>query len=733
MHERDDIRKENPSDPRIKELNKEIDNTIREHKKNKWNEHLQNCQAGTKKLWSTIKNLGSQPVKSINQGIKFGDKVVHDPKKLADKFNAQYTPSSNQHQSKESRRTRRHLKKKPSDPEIKFTPEQTAEAIRKSKNSKALGPDGISPIMLKHLGKSGIRYLTNIINNSVNTAIIPNHWKTARIIPLLKPNKPTDEGKSFRPISLLSPAAKILEALLLPTVSEAANLASHQHGFRKCHSTTTCLQEISDHITKGLNQYKPVERTVLVAIDLSRAFDTVDHNILLKDIYELNLSDRIKRFLCSYLRGRQTYVEFRGSKSKLRKMRQGVPQGGVLSPLLFNIYMSKMPPPPGTVAVKSYADDTTVLNSGDFKTKTVQQTCKEINEYLETLYNWFKNRNLEISPNKSTATVFTTFNQEMKLELPIFIQGTQVPTVQKPKILGVYFDNLFKFGHHADQIKTKVHSRNNILKALCGTTWGKEKETILSTYKAISQSVLNYCSPIWGPNLCDSKWEELQRQQNAALRTATGCTNMTSIDHLHQECKMMPVKEHCDMLSRQFVLTTQLEENPNNINLNAPRPNRRMCKTLQTEHSHDIRNITQNGHTKDQHKSRLKQIHTSSVRNYLNTVSENRVLQNPAPEICPSEKTLPRETRSTLAQLRSGFSSHLNSYLCRIREDIQDICPDCGESGHTTAHLFNCSSKPTSLSPLSLWKQPKDAAQFLGLNIGPVESPTIGLPIDDHG
>ena len=168
---------------------------------------------------------------------------------------------------------------------------------------------------------------------------------------------------------------------------------------------TTALQEINNHIDQGLNQKRAVERTVSVAIDLSQAFDTVNHEILLEDINNLVLNDYIKRWLTAYIRGRQTFVEFRGRRSKFRKMRQGVPQGGVLSPVLFNLYMSKMPSPPGKIKLVSYADDSNVLNSG----RKLDPICQELNVYLATLDDWFRERNLFISPAKSTATVFTTW------------------------------------------------------------------------------------------------------------------------------------------------------------------------------------------------------------------------------------------------------------------------------------------------------------------------------------
>ena len=302
IEERDRIRRNNPSDPRLILLNNNINNKIRKHKLGKWKDHLNDCKPNSKELWSTIKNIDSQPKQPENQGIKFNDKVQVNPKKLADKFNQQFTPPLDKKPIQHSRNILRNLKKKTSDPEVNITEKQVQEAIDKSKNSKALGPDDISPIMLKHLGPKGIHFLTEIYNNCVNTSTIPSLWKTGRIIPLLKPGKPADEGTSFRPISLLSPPAKILEKVLLPEINKAVNLARHQHGFRKGHSTNTALHTINNHITKGLNKNKPVDRTVTVAIDLSRAFDTVDHDILHEDILGLHLNGHIKRFLCAYIR-----------------------------------------------------------------------------------------------------------------------------------------------------------------------------------------------------------------------------------------------------------------------------------------------------------------------------------------------------------------------------------------------------------------------------------------------
>ncbi|MCP3662454.1 MAG: hypothetical protein GY696_08175 [Gammaproteobacteria bacterium] len=110
------------------------------------------------------------------------------------------------------------------------------------------------------------------------------------------------------------------------------------------------------------------------------------------------------------------------------------------------------------------------------------------------------------------------------------------------------------------------------MKALTGSDWGKEKETIVNTYKAIGRSQSNYCCHIWTPALSNTSWNNIQTAQNAALRTAISCHRMTDIDHLHQETKVMKVKDHCEMLSKQFLLATQKCEHPNRVDLSLPPP-----------------------------------------------------------------------------------------------------------------------------------------------------------------
>ena len=142
-------------------------------------------------------------------------------------------------------------------------------AIKGSKSSKTVGPDGLAPIMLKNLETCALEFLSCVINISLASCVLPAKWKVGRVIPLLKHGKPADKAESYRPIALLSPVAKVLEKLILPHLVDHLPVAAHQHGFRKNHSTTTALSCITHEIAKGMNEPKPCSKTVLVALDLS--------------------------------------------------------------------------------------------------------------------------------------------------------------------------------------------------------------------------------------------------------------------------------------------------------------------------------------------------------------------------------------------------------------------------------------------------------------------------------
>ena len=714
MKQRDELRANDPHSAEIAALNRDIYTEISQHRKTKWREKISDISKGcSTKLFKLIKNLNGKGTSSQNQAIKFKGRYISSARDIANGFNKQFTSVVRHISSKQSRSVSKNIKKNDLDNPISFTYQDTDKAIKSCKASKAAGPDNISNLHLKHLGPNGISYLTKIFNLSVSTSIIPDIWKNSIIIPLLKPNKPSNISDSYRPVSLLCPAIKILERLLLPTLTDNLEVPVFQHGFRKNHSTVSALNEFNDQVATGFNEKasKRPDRTVLLQIDLSKAFDMVNHDKLLKDLDQTTLPSCLKRWFCCYLKGRQSVVNFRNERSKHRNNRSGVPQGAVTSPILFNFYLRHLPKPPKNIQVVQYADDISIYATG----KPYTGLAEAINKYIPEVLTFLEERELQVSPTKSTVTLFTPDTKEFK-EIPeIKMKDTVVPHEPTPRLLGVTFDTMYTFSHHVKNITDSAKTKINLMKSLAGSTWGQDVETLALTYKSICRSVLEYAAPIWSPIISDTSWLKLQTTQNQALRVVTGNLAMASEQHLHRESKIIPIKDHCRMITCQYLLTNHVQDHPGFRLTTKPLPPRSLKPTIQ-HYRKDIENLLPVN--KDDLKAKIKVIHTTGVQKALAQYPPNKVLNATPPEVNKEEANLPRFTRSRLSQLRSGYCRTLNSYMSRINSNIDDCCPLCNNSPHNTNHLFNCPNNPTNLNILSLWTQPKQAADFLSIDEG---------------
>ena len=272
---------------------------------------------------------------------------------------------------------------------------------------------------------------------------------------------------------------------------------------------------------------------------------------------------------------------------------------------------------------------------------------------------------------------------------------------------------MYRFGAHAKTVVDRVEKRNNVLCALAGSSWGKDKELLLTTYKATGRAIINYAAPVWSPVLADSHWQKIQRCRNPALRSATGCTRMTMEDNLQNETKILPVRDHCQLLSAKHLLASQSTHHPNH-GIKDSVSERDLRKTLTEEFGRDVESATERSHPKWLELGNII-LHNKFVRKSISKMRNNKVQNAPPHPISESEKKLLRSTRVKLAQLRSGYSKLLISYMSTINPEVRDVCPDCQESPHDTNHLFECKNKPTHLTIDSLWLMPVEAASFLGL------------------
>ena len=461
-----------------------------------------------------------------------------------------------------------------------------------------------------------------------------------------------------------------------------------------------------------------------VSIDLTKAFDTVSHTLLISSLSQTTLRHNTIRWLSAYLRGRMASCRYSHTTSPYRHAHAGVPQGSCISPILFNFYVSNHPDSPN-LATTSYADDFTASSSSPL----IPTAAAALSAHATQVSEWAAGRGLSISAPKSTVTLFTPDTHQSHTHPPVTLNDTPLPLERNPRILGVIFDPHFTFTPHITSLIKRATPRLNIIRALAGTNWGQQKETLLITFKSLIQSLFTYACPIWFPNSKPTSLQRLQTLQNAALRTATGCVRMTNIDHLHAEASVLPVANHLSLLSSQFLARCLVPSHPSHSIVTAPSGPRQMKYTLQSRFLSSVSPFLSNGSLpSDTYKPTIQSLHTSAVSQYLSSRSHNRVLSAPHPPISDEEKSLPRAYRTTLAQLRSGFAPALNSYLERVGRSSDGLCPSCRGAPHTTAHLFNCPSHPTSLSIRDLWDRPSAVVEQLGslpllVNLPPLPRP----------
>ena len=294
--QRYNIRRANTCDTALKLLNEAITSDIQKHKQNIWKEHLNahwDHRHNTPTLWKTIHGLSNRaPPHTLNTSITFNNKIATTPKHIANCFTKQFTNTVKH----ATHKTNRHINRATHNIQgfnITLTTSHVQEAIKQSKNKNSQGPDKLNIRHLKHIGPLGLAFLTIMFKPALNKNVIPHTWKLANIVAIPKPNKDTANGTSYRPISLLSVIAKSLEKSLLPYITANIPNTSMQHGYKTQHSTVTAPHTLNNTVAKGFNQMAPPARTITVALDMSKAFDTINIHTLIKNLVQTNIPGTI--------------------------------------------------------------------------------------------------------------------------------------------------------------------------------------------------------------------------------------------------------------------------------------------------------------------------------------------------------------------------------------------------------------------------------------------------------
>ena len=309
--------------------------------------------------------------------------------------------------------------------------------IRKLRENKSCGHDDIPPKLVKNISKYVIKPLTYIYNQSFLTGSIPDDLKVALVTPVFKAND-KEEFSNYRPISVLPCFSKILEKLmynrLLKYLDQNNILFPSQYGFRRKHSTNLATIELITKISQAIDNN---ENTLGVFLDLAKAFDTVNHEILLRKLDHYGVRGIVNKWFKNYLTGRKQIVKYKSVQSQSLTITCGVPQGSVLGPLLFLIYMNDVSRCSKKLSFILFADDTNLFYSH----KNVDILYNTMNQELKNITSWLSCNKLSLNVKKTHFMVFKTKRKKLDQVFEIKINDQQIDKVNYTKFLGLYIDD----------------------------------------------------------------------------------------------------------------------------------------------------------------------------------------------------------------------------------------------------------------------------------------------------
>ena len=265
--------------------------------------------------------------------------------------------------------------------------------------------------------------------------------------------------------------------------------------------------------------------TGTVFVDLSAAYDTVNHRLLIQKLYNTTLDRQLCRGIHNLLSDRRLYVELNNKRSSWIIQKNGLPQGSVLSPTLFNIYTDNQPILDGTRSF-IYADDLCIIA----QYPTFQEVEQKIEKALGELTHYYRSNSLCTIPKKTQVTAFHLRNREANRSIQVSWNGVDLENTDTPKYLGVTLDRTLSYKTHIHNTKTKVATRNNLLKKLANSRWGRNARPIRTTALALCYSTAEYAAPAWESS---AYAHLLNPELNQACRAITGCLKPTNAENLY--------------------------------------------------------------------------------------------------------------------------------------------------------------------------------------------------------
>ena len=523
----------------FKTYEKIVDNEIVQAKKIYYSNVFHMYKSSMKKTWQIInETLSRKKVDNMlpDTFIKNGNELS-DPKEIANAFNEYFSKigsnlASNINCTEDGQSYKVYLQ----NPTLKkfafkkVNDNEVLSIINKLKNKKSRGADNISNQLLKTIKQELCKPLTIIINQMIETGVYPEKFKISKITPIYKKNERTNIA-NYRPISLLPTLSKIFERVihtqLYTYFDENKLLSEQQYGFREKHSTELAAVKLVDYINHEMDIGNIPEA---IFIDLSKAFDTLNFDILIHKLQFYGLSGNSLALMKSYVTGRMQYVLFNKTKSDLAIITTGIPQGSILGPLLFSIYVNDIINSSDKLQYLLYADDTTLyFNREHF---TPHNANLEINNELSKVMNWLKLNKLSLNVQK---TKYMTFHKSQKNVTPLNLSIDDIPidSVDEFNYLGIILHERLTWKNHINMVTNKIAKVSGILNRLKHIF---PQNVLLSLYHTLIISQINYGMLLWGSDI-----RSVEKYQKKAIRNITNSHILAHTEPLLKDLGLLKV------------------------------------------------------------------------------------------------------------------------------------------------------------------------------------------------
>lgn len=499
-----------------------------------------------KESWKVVNEMKVGKLKTIPNEMVHNENIITGLKNICNHFNLYFTNMEYPTPDSEN----------PKLPEIlpttffltPTTPEEVERIMMKTTTKNSAGPDEINGTVLKSVNKDISTILSDLINDSFLYGCYPDELKLSKSIPIYKNKGPKDDFNNYRNVCMQNQIAKIFETAfndrLVKFLETHSILNDYQHGFRKAKSTSTALAGLCSFIYESLNEK---EHTIALLFDLSQAFNSIDHTLLLEKLWRIGIRGLAYDWIDSYLKNREQKVVIENEHSDTVKVRLGVPQGSILGPILFLIFINDLPlycSTPDTEII--YADDTNFA----IKASNTKELIKKANICADEFSSYCKSQGLLVNVTKSKCITFLPKNISPNLSCLIKLEKRSIEQVNCVKFLGVILDEKLTWEPHINMICQKLSKVCFLIRNIKNTV---SFEVLKLIYFGLVESTLSYGLIFWGASA------HLQRafiSQKKIIKCIVGVSLQTSCKPLFIQMKILTLP--CLYI---FYLVTNVKKN----------------------------------------------------------------------------------------------------------------------------------------------------------------------------